>query len=155
MNTNAAHAAHRATRFATVYALLRASADVADHWIQTDHQAATKGQQDGVAGQSAAAGRRACAAHVASYTAVQGTALLLANRAFELGLRPSRIAAALLLSAATHFVADRRELLRRLAHATRGGRFVDLADGGLNGAYLMDQAWHHGFEACAAFVASG
>ncbi|WP_329584011.1 hypothetical protein OG500_27340 [Kitasatospora sp. NBC_01250] len=90
-----------------------------------------------------------------SYTATQAAALLFANRALVLGLRPSRIAVALLLSAASHFAADRREILRRLARATKGGRFVDLADGGLNGAYLMDQAWHHGFEACAAFVASG
>ncbi|MFB7376172.1 hypothetical protein ACFC6U_12860 [Kitasatospora purpeofusca] len=152
MTTNTVH---RATRFAAVYALLRASADVADHWIQTDHQAATKAQRDGVPGQSGAAGRRACAAHVASYTAAQTAALLLANRALVLGLRPSRIAVALLLSATSHFAADRRELLRRLARATRGGRFVDLTEGGLNGAYLMDQAWHHGFEACAAIVASG
>ncbi|MEV7022345.1 hypothetical protein [Kitasatospora sp. NPDC093558] len=145
----------RATRFAAVYALLRASADVADHWIQTDHQAATKTQHDDTPGQCAAAGRRACAAHVASYTAAQAAVLLLANRALGLGLRPSRLTAALLLSATSHYAADRRRLLHRLARATRGGRFVELADGGLNGAYLMDQAWHHGFEACAAFVASG
>ncbi|MFJ9952555.1 hypothetical protein [Kitasatospora sp. NPDC091207] len=145
----------RAARFAAVYALMRAAADVADHWIQTDHQAGTKAQHDDSPGQSGAAGHRACAAHVASYTAAQAAVLLLGNRTLGLGLRPSRLATALALSAASHYAADRRRLLHRLAHATRGGRFVDLADRGMNGAYLMDQAWHHGFEACAAVIASG
>ncbi|AUG76281.1 hypothetical protein CFP65_1382 [Kitasatospora sp. MMS16-BH015] len=152
MNTSTIN---RATRFAAVYALLRASADVADHWIQTDHQAATKGQQDGVPGQSTAAGRRSCAAHVATYTAAQAATVLVADRVLGLGLRPSRVAAALLLSAASHYVADRRVPLRRLAKATKGGRFVELADHGMNGAYLLDQAWHHAFETCAAVIASG
>jgi hypothetical protein len=48
-----------AARFAAVYAALTASHEVADHWVQTDKQAAAKGRTD-------AAGVRACAAHVAS-----------------------------------------------------------------------------------------
>ncbi|MFF7457919.1 hypothetical protein [Kitasatospora sp. NPDC008115] len=145
----------RAARFAAVYALMRAAADVADHWIQTDHQAATKAQHDDSPEQSGAAGRRACAAHVASYTATQAAVLLIGNHTLGLGLRSSRITTALALSAASHYAADRRRLLYRLARATKGGRFVDLADRGMNGAYLMDQAWHHGFEAFAAVIASG
>ncbi|MFF1799472.1 hypothetical protein ACFVXQ_35590, partial [Kitasatospora sp. NPDC058263] len=128
--------------------------DVADHWIQTDHQAATKGQHDHTDGQSSAAGRRACAAHVATYTATQAAVLLGGARLLGVRLRPGPVAAALALSAVTHYAADRREPLRRLADATGGSRFVRLADHGLNGGYLLDQSWHHAFETCAAFIAS-
>ncbi|MFJ4091218.1 hypothetical protein ACIPYS_06500 [Kitasatospora sp. NPDC089913] len=144
----------RAARFAASYALLRAAADVADHWIQSDHQAATKGQHDHHNGQSSAAGRRACAAHVATYTATQAAALLAGTRLLGIRLRPAPAAGALALSAVTHYVADRREPLRRLADATGKGRFVRLADHGMNGAYALDQAWHHAFETLAALVAS-
>lgn len=144
----------RAARFAAVYALLRSAADVADHWIQTDHQASTKGQHDYVEGQSSAAGRRACAAHVATYTAAQAAVLLAGTRLLGIRLRPGPVAAALALSAVTHYVADRREPLRRLADATGKGNFVRLADHGLNGGYLLDQAWHHTFETVAALIAS-
>lgn len=144
----------RAARFAAAYALLRAAADVADHWIQTDHQAATKGQHDHNEGQSSAAGRRACAAHVAAYTATQGAVLLAGSRLLGIRLRPGPVAAALALSALTHYAADRREPLRKLADATGKGNFVRLTDHGMNGAYALDQAWHHAFETCAAIVAS-
>ncbi|MEU9132825.1 hypothetical protein AB0D08_32760 [Kitasatospora sp. NPDC048540] len=144
----------RAARFAAAYALLRAAADVADHWIQTDHQAATKGQHDHNPGQSSAAGRRACTAHVATYTATQATALLLGTRVLGVRLRPGPIAAALTVSAVTHYIADRREPLRRLADATGSRAFVRLADHGMNGAYCLDQAWHHAFETAAALIAS-
>ncbi|MET9612958.1 hypothetical protein [Kitasatospora indigofera] len=144
----------RAARFAAAYALLRAAADVADHWIQSDHQARVKGQHDHNDGQSSAAGRRACAAHVATYTATQGAALLLGSRVLGVRLRPGPVVAALALSAVTHYVADRREPLRRLADATGKANFVRLADHGLNGAYALDQAWHHAFETAAAVIAS-
>ena len=74
----------RAARFAATYALLRSAADVSDHWVQSDHQATTKGK-------SGAAGRRACAAHVASYTAVQAGALLGGARLLGLRLRGRRV----------------------------------------------------------------
>ncbi|WP_030061423.1 MULTISPECIES: hypothetical protein [Streptomyces] len=137
----------RAARFAAAYALLRSAADVADHWIQSDHQAATKGGPG-------TAGRRACAAHVATYVAFQGAALVGGAHPLGLRLRPGRVAAALALSAVTHYVADRREPLRRLADATGKGAFVRLTDHGMNGAYALDQAWHHAAETCAALVAS-
>ncbi|MGW6916675.1 hypothetical protein ACWGB8_23040 [Kitasatospora sp. NPDC054939] len=143
----------RAARFAAAYALLRAAADVADHWIQTDHQAATKGHHNHNR-QSSADGRRACAAHVAAYTATQGAVLLAGSRLLGIRLRPGPVAAALVLSALTHYAADRREPLRKLADATGKGKFVRLADHGMNGAYCLDQAWHHAFETCAAAIAS-
>ena len=142
----------RAARFAASYALLRAAADVEDHWVQTDHQAATKGQHDHNPGQTSAAGRRTCAAHVATYTATQAAALLAGSRILGIRPRPGRVAAALALSAVTHYVADRREPLRRLADATGSRDFVRLADHGMNGAYCLDQAWHHAFETASALI---
>ncbi|MFJ5922550.1 hypothetical protein ACIQF6_08045 [Kitasatospora sp. NPDC092948] len=144
----------RAARFAAAHCLLRAASDVADHWVQTDHQARTKGQHDHNDGQSSAAGRRACAAHVATYTATQAAVLLAGTRVLWVRLRPGPVAAALTLSAITHYVADRREPLRKLADATGKGNFVRLADFGMNGAYALDQAWHHAFETAAALIAS-
>lgn len=144
----------RAARFAAAYALLRAAADVADHWIQTDHQAANKGQHDHNEGQSSAAGRRACAAHVATYTATQAAFLLGGAALLGMKLKPVPVLVALGVSAGSHYIADRREPLRRLADATGKGRFVRLADHGMNGAYCLDQAWHHAFETCAALLVS-
>ncbi|WP_371480553.1 hypothetical protein [Kitasatospora sp. NBC_00315] len=144
----------RAARFAASYALFRAAADVADHWIQSDHQATVKGQHYHTDGQSSAAGRRACAAHVAAYTATQAGALLLGSHVLGIRLKPGPVVAALAVSAVTHYVADRREPLRRLADATGKSAFVRLADHGMNGAYCLDQAWHHAFETAAAVIAS-
>ncbi|WP_457029245.1 hypothetical protein [Kitasatospora sp. P5_F3] len=144
----------RAARFAAAYALLRAAGDLADHWVQTDHQASNKGQHDHNDGQSCAAGRRACAAHVATYTATQTAALLIGSRVLGVRLRPGPVAVALALSAVTHYAADRREPLRRLADATGKANFVRLTDFGMNGAYALDQAFHHTFETAAALIAS-
>ncbi|MGW6412170.1 hypothetical protein ACWF95_33955, partial [Streptomyces vinaceus] len=140
----------RAARFAAVYALLRASADLADHWIQDDRCAQVKGATDqapvtyqhqatgakttyGTAG-----GRRACAWHVTTYTATQGAVLLAGAKVLGIRLHPAAVAAALTVSAATHYAADRRVpagLLQRIATATGKGSFYKLADHGLNGAF--------------------
>lgn len=51
----------------------------------------------------------------------------------------ARVAAALSISAVTHYAADRREPLKRLAQATGKGNFWDPAPP-LGGAYALDQA---------------
>ncbi|MFJ5922737.1 transcriptional regulator [Kitasatospora sp. NPDC092948] len=160
----------RVARFGAAYALMRAAADVADHWVQSDHQACTKGQHDHNEGQSSVAGRKACAAHVAAYVGTQGLALLVGARMVGMRLRPVPVAAALAVSAVTHYVADRREPLRRIADATGKSNFYALgtpahpahpttADGTYapvlgTGAYALDQAWHHAWETVAAVIAS-
>jgi hypothetical protein len=135
----------RAAAYPAVYALLRVAADVADHWVQTDHQAQHKAKPG-------REGHVALAGHVASYAATQAAALLVGNRLLGLGLRPRSIAAALALSAGTHYVIDRRWPVRRTAEATGKGAFYELG-GPLGGAYLLDQATHHLAEAAAAFLA--
>ncbi|WP_043176163.1 hypothetical protein [Streptomyces sp. NRRL B-24484] len=149
----------RAARFAAAYALLRASATIADHWLQTTHQAACKGWHDGDvdatgAARTSAEGRRACAAHVATYTAAQGAALLLGSRVLGLRLRPQAVVCALALSGATHYVADRRRPLKKLADRVGKAPFYSLTSNGMNGAYQLDQAFHHAMETAAAVIAA-
>lgn len=149
--------ADRPARFAAVYALLRASAAIGDHWIQTDRCARIKGATDDApvtlvdpatdtkTVHGTDDGRRACAFHCLTYTATQGLALAAGSRALGLRLRPGPVAVALAISYATHYAADRR---------VPGGLLQRLADHGINGAYALDAAWHHGWETLAAIAAS-
>ncbi|MFF9908777.1 hypothetical protein ACF1HU_35855 [Streptomyces olivaceus] len=142
----------RAAAFAALYALARTAADLGDHWVQTDRQAVDKGQvDDPEAGTTAAAGRRACLAHVATYTATQAATVAAGARLLGIRITPGRAAAALALSAATHYVADRRTPVRRLADAMGKGRFYRLG-GPLGGAYVLDQSIHHAAEAAAVAI---
>jgi hypothetical protein len=143
--------------FAAVYVTLHASHTVADHWVQTDRQASVKGQPGWP-------GRRACAAHVATYTATQAAALAVAAVVTGARLRPGRLAAGLAVSAATHYFADRRAPLAALARRTGSGTFWRLGvprDGRDDnpslgtGAYALDQAWHTGWLLVAALVIAG
>lgn len=143
----------RAVRFAATFAALYAAHTVADHWIQTQHQADTKGAPGW-------RGRLACAAHVATYTATGALALAATNHRTGLGLRAGRVAAGLALSGVTHYAADRRTPLRRLAEATGSGDFYRMGaprpgrddNPTLGGAYALDQAWHVGWLAATALV---
>ncbi|MGW0999219.1 hypothetical protein ACWD5V_39330 [Streptomyces sp. NPDC002523] len=159
---------HRSTAFAAAYALLRAAADHADHWGQSDFDAQCKGATDeapvtykyedgttvtvGTDG-----GRRACLHHVLQYSATQGLVLVAGTRVLGIRLHPAAVAAALAVSGLTHYAADRRVphgLLQRLAKTTGKERFYKLSDFGMNGAYCLDQSWHHSWETLAAAVAS-
>lgn len=145
-----------AARFAATFAALYAAHQVADHWVQTDHQAATKGA-------SGWRGRLACAAHVATYSATAAAALYGANRRADLGLTPRAAGLALAVSAVTHYVADRRTPLRKLACATGSAKFYGLGACRTGrddnptlgtGAYALDQSFHVGMLMIAALVAA-
>ncbi|MGW7582781.1 hypothetical protein ACWGKU_29330 [Kitasatospora sp. NPDC054768] len=141
---------------------MRHANKAATNLVQSDHCARTKGATDAapVTGDDGtvhgtAAGRRACALHVLTYSATQAAALLLGARALGLRLRPGQLAAALTISGLTHYAIDRRVpggLLQRFADATGKGNFYRLADHGINGAARMDAACHHAFETLAAAV---
>ena len=62
-----------ASRFASTFAALIAAHHVGDYWVQTDHQAVNKGRH-GTRAENAA-GRKACLAHVATYTATTTAAV--------------------------------------------------------------------------------
>lgn len=139
--------ASKASKAALAYAALRTAAAVADHWGQTEHQAMHKAD----AGLS---GHRAMAGHVATYAGAQAAALVAANRALGAGLRPGRIAAAVAVSAATHWFIDRRWPVRRLADAMGKSGFHQMG-GPLGGSYILDQSAHHLVEGIAAVIAAG
>lgn len=101
-----------AGRLGATYAVLMAAHDLGDHVVQTDHQAATK-----------AASWRGMAGHVGSYTALQ-VASLVALRAS--GVRPSwrRVLAAVVWSASTHAILDRRRPVVALLRLTGSPGFA-------------------------------
>lgn len=143
-----------AATFAAVAVGLLIAHRVADHWVQTEVQAATKGRRDRV-------GRAACARHVASYTAVTACVVLALWGVFQLDISWWGFAAGQLVSAVTHYWADRRFTLARLAvlagHAPfyalgtpRPGRDDNPSLG--TGAYELDQSWHWGWLGVAAFL---
>ena len=130
--------------FSLAFSALYAGHMVADHWTQTHHQAMTKARPGWP-------GRSSCAAHVTTYTLT--AAAFLATTAWRTGapLNPGRCALALLVSAVSHYYADRRTSLERLARLLGKQGFFDLSaprpgrdDNPClgTGAYALDQSWH-------------
>ncbi|MFE1767254.1 hypothetical protein ACFW81_23925 [Streptomyces angustmyceticus] len=146
---------NRATQFSAAWAALSAGHDVGDFLVQPDRDAVAKGKEG-------AEGRVACVRHVASYTATQAVALAAANRGLGLRLDWRWATVGLLVSAVTHYAADRsggrwREdpetqpttRMVRLAHcAGKSGWLTRDPQAG----YRIDQAWHKGWIAIAAAV---
>jgi hypothetical protein len=128
--------------FAAVFAAVYAAHQVADHWVQTQHQADCKGKPGWT-------GRVACLAHVLTYTATALLALIALAVSIGLPLHPAQTAAGLTVSAVTHYIADRRTPLRRMADWL-GKDSGWLERGG--GMYAMDQSWHIGWLFIAALV---
>ena len=143
-----------AATFAAVFAALYAAHAVADHWVQTQHQADHKGHPGWP-------GRIACAAHVATYTITALVAVTAAWRRLDLDLTLGNLTAGLAVSAITHYIADRRTPLRRIAELTGSGPFYILGtprpgkddNPSLGtGAYALDQSWHIGWLFISALV---
>jgi hypothetical protein len=135
-----------------VYALLAAADNVGDHWVQTNGQARRKDGQGWP-------GRRACAAHVATLTATE--ILFLAGGVAATGTRldPRRVALGLAFNGVTHYWADRRFTLRKLASHTKKTKFIEFGNKDLapcgTGAYVLDQAFHDGARAITAAIIIG
>lgn len=135
---------------AAVFVAFYAAHQVADHWVQSSHQAARKGLPGWV-------GRWNCAKHVATYHLTVAAALFALAAAT--GWRPHgwSVAVGLVISAVTHYVADRRRPLHRLAEVLNRGEFLRLGvDPGKpslgTGAYALDQSWHIGWIFVSALV---
>jgi hypothetical protein len=145
--------------FAAVFVVLFVAHQVADHWVQTEHQAATKGAVGW-------AGRWSCLKHVGTYTATCAAGLGLLGWAAGPGLygAPSLLGG-LGVSAVTHYIADRRAPLGVIAgwagHAgfwalgrPRAGQDDNPCLG--TGAYALDQSWHYLWLAVSAgIIAAG
>jgi hypothetical protein len=132
-----------ALAFAVALPALGAGHWAGDYWLQRESQAVRKGLPG-------PAGRRACLGHVATYTAAQLAALALAGVVLSVPLGWGHVAAGLAVSAVTHYFADRREPLRRVAAAIGKGPFWDNG-----GAAAMDQAWHWTWIFASALVIAG
>lgn len=141
-----------AATFAAVFATLYVAHSVGDHWVQTSCQAAAKGSPGW-------AGRWACTRHVIGLTATK--AVLLAPVAIVLDLELSVLGLLLgfVVDAVTHWWADRRTTLARLAQLVGKSEFYALGTPAHpaapataagrpaahlgTGAYALDQSWHH------------
>ena len=140
--------------FAGVFVALYVAHQIGDHWVQTDRQACRKGAPGWP-------GRRACTAHVATYTVTALLALAALAVVTGLDLAPGRVFAGLAVSALTHYLADRRTPLRRLAELVGAGRFYGLGSPRPGrddnpslgtGAYALDQSFHYAWLFVAALI---
>ena len=147
--------------FAVAFVALYASHEVADHWVQTHHQAMAKGLPGW-------RGRLACARHVASYTATQVLALVTAGAVTGARAAAPAVVAGVTVSAVTHYWADRKTTLAALADAVRGlGKKDPFYRLGMprpghddnpslgTGAYALDQSFHVLFLFVAALIIAG
>lgn len=144
----------RVAVFAAVFAALFVAHQLADHWLQGDHQACTKGAPGW-------AGRRACAAHALTHYVTSVLALFALRLVLGVDLDPVAVCAGLTVSTVTHYVADRRTPLRRLAllfglhklldlGAPRPGRDDNPSLG--TGVYALDQSFHYLWLFVAALI---
>lgn len=142
----------QAATFAAVFAALYVAHSVGDHWVQTSRQSADKGK-------SGWTGRLADARHVATLTATKLAVLLPVALLLDVPLSAAGLAAGLGVDAVSHWWADRRSTLARLAKMLGLEGFYSLgtpahpaapvtATGGAaahlgTGAYALDQSFHH------------
>jgi hypothetical protein len=118
-----------------------------DYLVQADCWAQAKQQRT-------PAGRRALAAHAATYAATQAVTKAAFYRAA--GVRVPLLAqlAGAVVEGVLHAVIDDGRLLRRFSDATGKRRFHDLADHGVNGRMLLDQAAHQQLQIPAGTIAT-
>lgn len=118
----------------------------ADHFVQTAAQAATKGCPGWP-------GRWACARHVATYTLTLVVGATAATWWLHLPVTAPGLLYGQLVSAGTHYFADRRGPLRRVAYVTGHRDFWHAGHPPVgSGAYVLDQAWHKFWLLVAAAV---
>ncbi|WP_436759301.1 DUF3307 domain-containing protein [Streptosporangium sp. V21-05] len=137
-----------AATFAAVFAALYAAHSFGDHWVQTHRQACGKGAPT-------RAGRAACAWHVVTLTLTKMIAVSLVIAVTDLRLNGPWLCAGLLVDAGSHYWADRRVTLARLAERIGKGGFYRMGDGLASGAYALDQSFHVLWLFIAALIIAG
>jgi hypothetical protein len=140
--------ADTAATAAWAYAALTAGHWIGDHVITRDAAMNAKGIPSDdrlAAGTHPWTGWRACAEHVTGYTLVQAVALAVASIAVPFTLTGTLVA--LVVSASTHAVIDRRWIVQAIVRA-KG------CQGWAQGPYLIDQALHVGVLFVAATLAA-
>lgn len=140
--------------FAAVFVALYVAHSVGDHWVQTSCQSAHKGRPGWV-------GRLAGARHVATLTATKLVLLLPVLWLLNLSVTVPGLVLGLGIDAVTHWWADRRSTLARLADRLGLGGFYRLGaprpghDDNPHigtGAYALDQSFHHLWLLVAALI---
>ncbi|MEU9413570.1 hypothetical protein AB0E08_48870 [Streptomyces sp. NPDC048281] len=161
---------HRPGTFAALLGLTRAASAIGDFWVQTDFCARVKAASDDhpvtyvdpdtqeKTIHGSADGRQACLHHCLTYVATQAIVVGLGARALGIRVHPGAAGAALALSLGTHYAADRRPpgagILEKLAAKIGKSDFYRPAGFGMNGAFHLDNSWHHGWETLAALIAT-
>ncbi|WP_020393476.1 DUF3307 domain-containing protein [Kribbella catacumbae] len=130
-----------ASTFSSVGITLVFTHAVADHWVQTHGQAMGKGAHTHT-------GVRECATHVATYTAATALAVLVVWQTFDLAITPVGFVVGQMVSAVTHYWADRRYTLAALARSIGKEDYYNSP----GGAYQLDQAWHFGWLGVATYL---
>lgn len=157
-----------ASVFAAVFIALYIAHSVGDHWVQTSHQAAHKGENDRTPGQSSRTGRINCTLHVVGLTTTKAIVLVPVVLVLNLPVTVGGIVAGLGVDAASHWWADRRSTLAWLAKVTGKTEFYELGTGAHpvhpvtaegkpaghlgTGGYALDQSFHHLFLGVAALL---
>ncbi|MDQ1041790.1 transcriptional regulator [Streptomyces sp. V4I2] len=150
-----------AALFAAVFIALYVAHSVGDHWVQSSCQAATKGQPGWT-------GRLACGRHVLGLTLTKVVVLVPVVLVLDLSVTALGVALGLGLDMASHYWADRRTTLKRLADHVGKAEFYSLgtpnhpghpttAEGTYaptlgTGAYALDQSWHMLWLGIAALI---
>ncbi|MFF4531522.1 transcriptional regulator [Streptomyces sp. NPDC001407] len=149
-----------AATFAAVFVILWVAHSLGDHWVQTSAQSAAKGKPG-------RAGRLADTRHVLALTVTKFILLALGAGVLDLRLSVAGVLLGLGLDAASHWWADRRTTLERLAVLARKHEFYQLGSDTLHtttaedditgkhlgtGAYALDQSFHHLWLLVAALV---
>lgn len=135
----------------SAFAALYVGHHVGDYWVQRGHDAVAKGKP----GRD---GQLACARHVASLTATQAVALAATAAVAGERLRPRKVAVGLAVNAASHYWADRRFTLAKLANhpLVNKGEFHAFGDAMAapcgNGAHALDQSWHRAWLLVTALI---
>ncbi|WP_149561535.1 DUF3307 domain-containing protein [Streptomyces cacaoi] len=147
--------------FAAVFVTLYVAHSVGDHWVQTSEQAIEKGSPGW-------RGRLADARHVLGLTVTKLVALTLVVTVLDVPVTAVGLAAGLTVDAVSHWWADRRTTLFRLAKLCRKTEFYNLGTAAHEhapvtvkgtvaahlgtGAYALDQSFHHAFLLVAALL---
>jgi len=134
-----------AGQFAAIAITLYVAHHVGDYWVQSDTDARHKGDPGVI-------GRFHCARHVLTHGVTQAALLLVVIHVLDMHPSDLGIQVGLWTSAITHYVADRRTPLLRIAALIPGkSNFVRLGapraghdDNSqlATGAWALDQAWH-------------
>ena len=134
----------QAAAFAVMWIAIYTGHNLADFWLQTASQADRKG----VPGR---AGHAACLRHVATVTACITVTIILAAAATGCHPRLLLLAAGLAVNAASHYAADLRRPLKKIAALAGKTSYWQLGeprDGhddnpcGAPGRLWLDQVWH-------------